>query len=193
MARRGVSGVAVGLVAGGAYLVYAGITDTPLLTGLRSLLKGQALPAPSTQPGVTGQTITSATTQASFGRGAELAAAARKYLGRPYRTGGTFAGSGGGDCSGLVYRAMHDLGYGIPRLVSFQYPTVRWAHNIGRADIRTGDLCVYAGHIGIAVSNTQMVEAARPGTKVRIGVIDWSPKGLNPVQGRRIDWERVPR
>jgi peptidoglycan DL-endopeptidase CwlO len=183
--------VAVGLVAAGGYLVYAGITDTPLLEGARTLLKGQALPAPSTAAGTT--VYTGPPTQASFGRGAELADAAQKYIGRPYRTGGTFAGGAGGDCSGLVYRALHDLGYGTARLVSWQYLTVRWAHNIGRQEIRTGDLCCYAGHVGIAVSNTHMVEAARPGTLVRIGVIDWAPKGTNPVQGRRIDWSKVPR
>jgi len=41
MRKRGISGLGVGMVAAGAYLIYAGITDTPLVEGLRDVLQGE--------------------------------------------------------------------------------------------------------------------------------------------------------
>lgn len=43
--RLGISGLAVTMIAGGAYLTYAGIRNVPLLDGLRDLAAGR-LPAP---------------------------------------------------------------------------------------------------------------------------------------------------
>lgn len=45
MARGGISGLAVAVGSAGAFLVYAGIRNVPLLEGLRELARGQLPPA----------------------------------------------------------------------------------------------------------------------------------------------------
>ena len=100
--------------------------------------------------------------------GDQLANAARRYLGRPYRWAHTFENGGGGDCSGLVWRAFHDLGVtDVPR-VSGAQATWRKVRKISRAEVRAGDLLWWPGHIAIAVSNAQMIEAPTFGIPVRI-------------------------
>ncbi|MCI0688926.1 MAG: NlpC/P60 family protein, partial [Sporichthyaceae bacterium] len=183
----GINGLAVAMVAGGGYLVYSGVRNVPLVEGLRELAAGQqptgrpAIVTPVTFGGQLGGSG-NGSGPAPAGSSA-LADAAVKYLGIPYRFGGTDPGTGL-DCSGLVYVCLKDIGINEPRRVSMGYRVWRGAVNIGRAQIRSGDLCCYLGHIGIAVSNSQMIHAPHRGAVVRYGPIDWSR--TNPVLGRRL-------
>lgn len=185
----GISGIGVTVAAGGAYLMYAAIRDVPLLDGARQLLRGE-VPAPRPKPaegswlqdiirspaGTPGSPIgIGGAIGSPAGGGAAggdaLANATRRYLGRPYRWGGTFAGAGGGDCSGLVWRSFHDLGVtDVPRMSAAQaaWPKLR---KVGRADVRAGDLLYWTGHIAVAVNSTQMIEAPTFGVPVRIAAI----------------------
>jgi cell wall-associated NlpC family hydrolase len=176
MARtQGISGTAVGIAAAGGLLIYAGVTDQSLPDALRSLVKGQAtkparwiVPLPS--PGGPADPSGSAS-----GFGAQIASQAQKYLRRPYVWGGTFEGpTGGGDCSGLVFRVMSDLGIRFPRVSSAQL-TTRSVRSISRSDVTTGDFVGRIGapgHIGIALDNTRGIFAPRRGTVVQIQPID---------------------
>ena len=117
--------------------------------------------------------------------GEDVVAAAREYLGVPYRWGGTDPATGL-DCSGLVQRVLGDLGIDAPRTVADQ-------RNLGTpvatmADARPGDLLVYASesspsgrHIGIYVGDGQMLHAPRTGEDVQVGKA-WS----NPTAIRRV-------
>lgn len=195
--RAGINGLAVAMVAGGGYLVYAGIRNVPLVEGLRELAAGQQ---PTGRPAIV--------TPVTFGVGGSLggsfngsgpapgagssalADAAVKYLGIPYKWGGTDPGTGL-DCSGLVYVCLRDIGVNEPRRTSMGYRVWRGAVNVPRAQIRSGDLCCYLGHIGIAVSNSQMIHAPRRGRVVSYGPIDWSR--VNPVLGRRLVGAPAPQ
>ena len=156
---RGISGPAVGALAFGGLLIYAAVTDQPIADALRSLVKGVASgPSPFVKPSGSGGTGDAS--GISGGAFPELASAASKYLGRPYKWGGNFdPPNGGGDCSGLVWRSFKDLGISAPRVSSAQ---LMWnqTRKISRDQVSAGDLVGRIGapgHIGIAVSNNEAI------------------------------------
>lgn len=100
--------------------------------------------------------------------GTTAAADAQKYLGVPYKWGGTNPATGF-DCSGLVQHVFSDLGISIPRVAADQ-------QNVGTpvpslAQARPGDLVFYgqpAYHVGIYLGNGKMIAAPEQGQVVQI-------------------------
>jgi cell wall-associated NlpC family hydrolase len=110
-------------------------------------------------------------TPASAPRGAAAAAIAyaRAQLGKPYEWGGT--GPGAFDCSGLVQQAYASAGVSIARTSQAQ-----WASEPHVSSPRPGDLVFYPGadgtwtspgHVALAVSGGQMIEAYATGWPIR--------------------------
>jgi cell wall-associated NlpC family hydrolase len=179
-----VSGFGVGMTAAGAFIIYVGISNQPIPDAIRNIIKGNVKPVPNKPATITGVSTPDITTPT--GR-QDLAGAGRKYIGRPYQWGKNFdPPNGGGDCSGLVYRAFHDLGYNTPRLVSWAYRTWPGTHIVTETP-NSGDLIWYRGHIAIAVSSTQMVEAPTFGVPVRIANI----RRDNGYTVLRVNWGTV--
>lgn len=180
MASGGISGTAVAVAAVGGLLVYAGIVDAPLIDAVREVAGGRT---PTGRPqqrtevrwSDAGAAIGDAAAEAADQLGgtgrltdhrrSAIVAAARRYLGRPYRWGAT--GPDAFDCSGLVYRALNDAGVTHRRLTSLGYRTWSRARDIPRSQASAGDLVCYSGHIGIAVSNSRMIHAPRLGKPVQ--------------------------
>jgi len=80
------------------------------------------------------------------------------YHGVPYRLGGTRIT--GVDCSGLVQAVYNSLGVDLPRTVAEQLGEGR---QISERSVRTGDLVFFGkppDHVGIAISNTEVVHAS---------------------------------
>ncbi|MFG2179386.1 C40 family peptidase [Streptomyces abikoensis] len=105
-------------------------------------------------------------------RGLEPAIAfALGHLGDPYGYGG--AGPHRWDCSGLVQEAYRRAGVRLPRLAADQYRATR---RIPRSALSRGDLVFWSSdgrasgvhHVAIYLGGGRYVEAARPGTRVRI-------------------------
>jgi cell wall-associated NlpC family hydrolase len=163
--------MAVGALAAGGLLIYAAITDQPLADALRNLVKGTALkPAAFVKP--ISNSASGSGVNIGSGPLASLASAASKYLGVPYRWGGS--DSSGMDCSGLVWRSFRDIGITAPRVSSAQ---LAWSQvrKIGRADVSAGDLVGHLGvpgHIGVAISNSEAIFAPHTGTVVQVQSID---------------------
>lgn len=99
------------------------------------------------------------TTQASMAAAYALAKVGHGY----YVYGGT--GPSAFDCSGLTSAAWRAAGVHIPRSSSAQLHGLRHV-----SSPRIGDIIVYrgGGHVALYVGNGRIVEAARPGTSVRI-------------------------
>ena len=105
---------------------------------------------------------------------------AKKYLGLPYIWGGTDP-TKGLDCSGLVQRVYQDLGYDLPRVSSDQARSGRPVASL--ADAQPGDILAWdnssrnagADHVAIYIGDGKMIEAARPGTNVRVSDVYGSP------------------
>lgn len=125
-------------------------------------------------------------------QGATAVKAAQKMVGTPYSWGGGNAsgpsagtccspnGSSGAntrgfDCSGLTVYAYAKVGITLPRTATAQYAASK---RVKPDDMRIGDLVFYGKsaasihHVGIYIGGGYMVEAPRPGTKVR-----YSPLG----------------
>lgn len=201
----------MGLATAGGLLLFSGIKNINVRDSLKQVLQGKTAagwivtnptgPSLSSVQTNVDSAITAAsapktpiqtTTQSGQGLGGAIADTARGYLGRPYVWAGTFEGNGGGDCSGLVYRVLRDLGVELPRLITTGFLTWNGAKTIARAQCAAGDLVCWTGHIGIAINNTQMIHAPSAGRPVQIGNIWNSPPpvirrvwkdGATPVEG----------
>ena len=123
---------------------------------------------------------TSAVPGSGTGDGQAVVDDARKYLGLPYIWGGTDP-TKGLDCSGLVQRVYQDLGYDLPRISADQARSGRPV--AGLADARPGDILAWdnssrnngADHVAIYIGDGKMIEAARPGTNIRISDVYGNP------------------
>jgi soluble lytic murein transglycosylase-like protein len=105
--------------------------------------------------------------------GAGVVADARKYLGVPYRWGGTDP-STGLDCSGLTQRVYADLGIDLPRTAAQQATSGRAVGSLAAA--RPGDLVFFdysrsrpgVDHVGIYIGDGQMIAAPQEGQSVSV-------------------------
>jgi hypothetical protein len=111
--------------------------------------------------------------------GNDVVADAKKYLGVPYRWGGTDPATGL-DCSGLVQRVMKDLGVSVPRTVHEQRTVGRPVASLAQA--RPGDLLVFGSHhIGIYLGNGTMLHAPHTGDHVKISDVYETPSRIRRV------------
>ncbi|MFG2846191.1 C40 family peptidase [Kitasatospora sp. NPDC048296] len=102
-------------------------------------------------------------------------------VGKPFMTAGN--GPDGYDCSGLVQQSFRRGGIELPRIANDQYAATT---PISASQLRRGDLLFWSPdgtrrgiqHVAIYLGNNQYVEAARPGTKIRISGIS---KGYYPA------------
>ncbi|MCX4554227.1 C40 family peptidase [Streptomyces sp. NBC_01500] len=88
----------------------------------------------------------------------------------------------GYDCSGLMMYAFAHAGRTLPHLASAQAGFgTRIPPSSGTGALRVGDLVFFAfvpgrdstiHHVGLYVGNGQMIDAARPGTNVRLDPVD---------------------
>jgi cell wall-associated NlpC family hydrolase len=113
---------------------------------------------------------------------------AQQQLGKPYRWGGT--GPDAFDCSGLVMEAYASAGISIPRTADKQWAA---GPQIPASQVERGDLVFFAGskgtaaspgHVGLVISDGQMIEAYATGYPIRIstyGTASSPPGDQNPV------------
>ncbi|MFI5667372.1 NlpC/P60 family protein [Streptomyces sp. NPDC051704] len=111
---------------------------------------------------------------------------ATEQIGKPYVWGAE--GPGSFDCSGLTSQAWAHAGRSIPRTSQEQ-----WAQlpKVPLDQLRPGDLVVYfptATHVALYVGDGKVIQAPRPGAKVKV-----SPIAANPLLGAvRPDSDAAP-
>jgi hypothetical protein len=100
-----------------------------------------------------------------------LVRTARRFLGVPYRWGGTDPEEGL-DCSGLTMVSYRLNGLNLPRVSRNQY---RAGHAVAKSDLKRGDLVFFATkggtrvtHVGMYVGEGRFIHAPRTGKTVRI-------------------------
>lgn len=181
MPGKGISGTAVAVAAAGGFLLYIGIKNAPVLTGLRDIASGRlptGTPSSHTSQSQSLQTALQAgyTTYAGSGNlagpNAALGQAALKYVGLPYSQAPSLRlGPTAFDCSGLVWRCFKDIGVTAPTVTFTQQPWNQLV-TIPRSQVQAGDLVFWPGHVVIAISNTEAVGAENPRRGVVRGLID---------------------
>jgi cell wall-associated NlpC family hydrolase len=108
-------------------------------------------------------------------------AAAEKYLGVPYKWGGTNPATGL-DCSGFVQRVYADLGISLPRVSVDQARQGTKVPSMDQA--QPGDLVFWRGspnHIGIYAGDGQMIVAPRTGDVVKYQKITRTPHEIRRI------------
>jgi len=179
-----INGVALTAVASGSILIWSGIKGWNLTQTVGEVITGKV---------PTGSNVNLLTAPNSGGGGgansaigftnSQVANDALQYAGHAYSFGGAPGKNGTNpwDCSSFVNWVVgHDLHGAIPGYGPGQYdgsvhgpPTGSWAvwpgmAHISASQVQAGDIIVWAGHMGIAVNNQEMISAlnSRLGTKV---------------------------
>lgn len=118
------------------------------------------------------------------GAGAAVLDAGERYLGVPYKWGGTSAATGF-DCSGFVQQVYADLGVKLPRVSVDQSRAGTAVASLSEA--QPGDLVFWRAsggrpnHIGIYAGDGQMLVAPRTGDVVRYQDISRTPDAIRRV------------
>lgn len=181
-----ISPLHLAMAAAGGVLIYAALQDMTPLEALRELTSGKKPRAVEPK----GSTLRGSVDPASYlgggaggGSGHPLVAAAERYLGVPYRWGGT--SRSGLDCSGLVVVAFQDA-YGVtpPRTT---YGQEAWGQltRVSREDLRPGDLVFWPGHVAIYAGGGEVIHAPGTGKKVRRAPVEQAGPTRNPSSYRR--------
>jgi cell wall-associated NlpC family hydrolase len=171
-----ISALHLAVAASGGVLLYAALQDMTPIEALKELTSGKTPKPVESKTSTVGKGGSGASTAAfATGDGNRLTAAADKYLGVPYRWGGTSAK--GLDCSGLVVVSFQDA-YGVtpPRTTYTQEPW-KMLTRIERADLTAGDLVFWAGHVAIYHGGGQVIHAPHPGAVVRYEALDSAGPG----------------
>lgn len=190
MALDGKAMAAIGV---GTLFVWSGIKGWSILGTVGNLVTGSK-PSQS----VANELVVPGTQ--SFGSNpGGVAGTALEYQGHAYSFGGAPGkdGSKPWDCSSFVNFVVGvRLGLAIPGYGPGKYngsshgpPTGTWAvwsglSRIGRSEVSAGDIVVWFGHMGIAISNTEMISAQNPKDGTKVSGIDGFGTGPVLTYGR---------
>ncbi|MGF6375238.1 cell wall-associated NlpC family hydrolase [Clostridiales Family XIII bacterium PM5-7] len=103
-----------------------------------------------------------------FVEGSEIVEYAKKFVGNPYRYGGTSL-TNGADCSGFVYSVYKHFGINLPRVGQ---------SSMGKAvsykNVKKGDILVYSGHVAIYAGNGKAVHAVNERLGIRVTSVGYT-------------------
>lgn len=185
------NGRALFIAGAGLTFVWSGIKGWSVLGTAADILTGkkpnQNVAYPLSTPGAAG-------TQGVGGSASGLAGIALQYQGHAYLFGGA-PGSDGSrpwDCSSFVnYVVGVKAGLAIPGYGPGKYDgsshgptTMQWAvwtgmSTVSRANVQSGDIIVWADHMGIATDNSNYISAHSPAERTTVTNIPTS--GLGPI------------
>lgn len=181
----------------GTLLVWSGIRGWSMLGTIGDLISGKA-PSGQLSAPLTVDVGTNAT-PGSIGSSNALANTALQYKGHCYLYGGAPGKDAQNcwDCSSFVnYVASVKCGLAIPGYSAGAYdgsshgpPTGMWGlwpglSHISRSQVQAGDIIVWAGHMGIALSNNTMISALNTRDRTTVSAIEGYGNGPILCYGR---------
>lgn len=191
MAER-LDGIALGSIAAGAVLTYAGIRGKSIPSLIQGFVQGTSPAAAAKANQITGTSasgLVSATGTAPAGAaGSTISADALQYKGAGYVWGGAPAqGVGNWDCSSFTnWVCGHDEGLAIPGYSAGTYTgashgpvTGEWLAWTGLTTVghdgkvaQAGDIAVWQTHMGICLGPDSMISAQTPSSGTQISSIN---------------------
>jgi hypothetical protein len=167
-----IKAVPLAAIATGTLFVYSGLKGAAVTKTLAELVQGQK-PDGADIYAISGNVVDSTggpgTGVAGSATNSQFANTCASYAGKvPYVWGGS--STSGWDCSGMVNRVRSNLGLAIPGFkagqsfsghgpVTGQYLVWTGAKTVPRNQAQAGDLACWPTHIGVCLSNSQMVSA----------------------------------
>lgn len=116
-------------------------------------------------------------------KGAAIASYAKKFVGNPYKWGGTSL-TNGADCSGFTLAVMAHFGIKIPRVAADQATgKSQWggpfakAVRVTQSQLKPGDLVFYyspISHVALYIGNGEVVHASNPSTGIKISKYNYA-------------------
>lgn len=194
------NGVAMVAVCAGILFVWSGIKGWSILGVAGDLATGvkpsgeniYSLYKPDSQPDGVGSGP-SGYSASNYATSDTLANTALQYDGHPYRFGGAPGRNAQNpwDCSSMVNwvvgvkhgRMIPGYGPGKYDGSSHGPPTGSWGvwpglQRISRSEIQAGDILVWVGHMGIAISNEHYMSALNPRVTTKVRTIDGQGKNI---------------
>ncbi|KIR02281.1 hypothetical protein P261_01096 [Lachnospiraceae bacterium TWA4] len=110
--------------------------------------------------------------------GQKVASYATRFVGNPYRWGGTSL-TRGADCSGFVKAVYAKFGYSLPHSSS---ALRRSGKGVSYSKRKAGDIICYSGHVAIYIGNNKIVHAANRKKGIIISKISYSKKKVLAVR-----------
>lgn len=107
-----------------------------------------------------------------FKTGAQVVDYAKKFVGNPYKYGGTSL-TKGADCSGFVYRVYKNMGVDLPRC---DQETV--GKKVSYKNVKKGDILFYSGHVAIYAGNGKAVHAVNERKGIKVTDAEYTGKVL---------------
>ncbi len=136
----------------------------------------------TTQGGVTGYVyqeyvLEYVPSKSASGKASDVIAYAKKFIGTPYRYGGTSLTSGT-DCSSFTQQVMAPFGVSLPRSSRAQYGV---GQAVAKSDLQPGDLIFYGysgsvSHVAIFIGNGQAIHATTTGGVMVTPAFGWMHK-----------------
>lgn len=103
-----------------------------------------------------------------FASGSDVVEYAKKFVGNPYRYGGTSL-TNGCDCSGFVYSIYKHFGVNLPRVGQ---------SGVGKAvsykNVKKGDILIYSGHVAIYAGDGKAIHAVNESLGIRITSVGYT-------------------
>lgn len=127
---------------------------------------------------VTSKKVKSTSSKSSSSKGQKIVNYAKKFVGNPYRWGGTSL-TRGADCSGFVKAVYKKFGYNLPHSSS---SLRRVGKGISYSKKKAGDIVCYSGHVGIYAGSNKIVHAAN----TRKGIIVSKVSYMKVIGIRRV-------
>ena len=123
------------------------VTEKPVDTVM--LLGTKDRPADTAWQDYSGETVW----DGSGVTGTELVNYGLKFVGNPYKYGGTSL-TNGADCSGFIYSVYRQNGYSVPRMGFY-----KMGKGVCLAEAKAGDIVYYSGHYAMYMGDGKIVHA----------------------------------
>lgn len=112
----------------------------------------------------TGMIVATDQKEVSAASGSQVVKYAKKFVGNPYKYGGTSL-TKGADCSGYVMSVYKHFGYKLPHSSSAM---AKKGKKVSWSKKKPGDIICYYGHVAIYIGNNKIVHASNKKTGIKI-------------------------